>query len=163
VAGIDLMERLLAVAEAEGWPVYFLGAKDDVLADFEAEARRRLPRLVVASRRNGYFRPDEEPAVAETVRASGARLLLVAISSPLKERFLARQLHRMGPLLAMGVGGSFDVWAGRASRAPLWMQRSGLEWFYRFVQEPRRMWRRYLVGNARFGWMVLRHRLGRTR
>jgi N-acetylglucosaminyldiphosphoundecaprenol N-acetyl-beta-D-mannosaminyltransferase len=163
VAGIDLMERLLAVAEAEGWPVYFLGAKDDVLADFEAEARRRLPRLVVAGRRNGYFRPDEEPAVAETVRASGARLLLVAISSPLKERFLARQLHRMGPLLAMGVGGSFDVWAGRASRAPLWMQRSGLEWFYRFVQEPRRMWRRYLVGNARFGWMVLRHRLGRTR
>jgi len=94
--------------------------------------------------------------VAEVVRASGARLLLVAISSPLKERFLARQLHRMGPLLAMGVGGSFDVWAGRTSRAPRFMQRTGLEWFYRFLQEPRRMWKRYLVGNARFIRLVLR-------
>jgi N-acetylglucosaminyldiphosphoundecaprenol N-acetyl-beta-D-mannosaminyltransferase len=114
--------------------------------------------VVVAGRRNGYFRSEEEPVVAEAVRASGARLLLVAISSPLKERFLARQLHRMGPVLAMGVGGSFEVWAGRTSRAPRLMQRAGLEWFYRFLQEPRRMWRRYLIGNARFIWIVAKAR-----
>ncbi len=158
VAGIDLMGRLIALCESEGWPVYFLGAKDEVLAGFEAEALRRHPRLRVAGRRNGYFRADQEAGIAETIRASGARLLLVGISSPMKERFLARNIERIGPLLAMGVGGSFDVWAGKATRAPIWMQRAGLEWFHRFAQEPRRMWRRYLVGNLRFAWIVLRAR-----
>ena len=161
VAGIDLMGRLLALCEREGWPVYFLGATDDVLAAFEAEALRRHPRLPIAGRRNGYFQVDQEVGIAEMIRASGARLLLVGISSPLKERFLARNLERMGPLLAMGVGGSFDVWAGKTTRAPLWMQRAGLEWFHRFAQEPRRMWKRYLVGNLRFAWIVLRARLAR--
>lgn len=156
VAGIDLMGRLIALCESEGWPVYFLGAKDDVLAAFEAEALRRHPRLVVAGRRNGYFRVDDEAGIADAIRASGARLLLVGISSPMKERFLARNLERMGPVLAMGVGGSFDVWAGKTTRAPEWMQRAGLEWFYRFAQEPGRMWRRYLVGNLRFIWIILR-------
>jgi N-acetylglucosaminyldiphosphoundecaprenol N-acetyl-beta-D-mannosaminyltransferase len=159
VAGIDLMGRLLASCESEGWPVFFLGARDDVLVAFEAEARRRHPRLQVVGRRNGYFRADEEVGIAEAIRRSGAKLLLVGMSSPMKERFLARNLQRMGPLLAMGVGGSFDVWAGRTSRAPAWMQRVGLEWFHRFAQEPRRMWRRYLVGNLRFAWIVLRARL----
>ena len=159
VAGIDLMGRLIGLCESEGWPVYFLGAKDEVLAAFEAEALRRHPRLRVAGRRNGYFRADDEAGISDAVRASGARLLLVGISSPMKERFLARNLERMGPLLAMGVGGSFDVWAGKATRAPMWMQRAGLEWFHRFAQEPRRMWRRYLVGNLRFAWIVLRARL----
>jgi len=159
VAGIDLMGRLLALCESEGWGVYFLGAKDDVLASFEAVVKQRHPRLVVAGRRNGYFDADQEVGVADAVRLSGARLLLVATSSPMKERFLARHLERMGPVLAVGVGGSFDVWAGKTSRAPEWMQRSGLEWFHRFIQEPRRMWRRYLVGNARFGWIVIKARL----
>jgi N-acetylglucosaminyldiphosphoundecaprenol N-acetyl-beta-D-mannosaminyltransferase len=163
VAGIDLMGRLLELSAAEAWPVYFLGAKDDVLADFEGEVRRKFPRVVVAGRRNGYFRAEDEAAIAEGVRASGARILFVAISSPLKERFLARQLHRMGPVFAMGVGGSFDVWAGRASRAPRWMQRAGLEWFHRFAQEPRRMWKRYLVGNVRFAWIVAKARFSADR
>ena len=159
VAGIDLMGRLLALCESEGWPVYFLGAKEDVLSAFEDEVRRRHRRLIVAGKRNGYFHSDDESDIAQAVRISGARLLLVAMSSPLKERFLARNLVRMGGLLAVGVGGSFDVWAGRTSRAPRWMQRGGLEWLYRLAQEPRRMWRRYLLGNLRFVWIVLRARL----
>ena len=158
VAGIDLMERLLEIASAEGWPVYFLGAKEDVLADFESEVRRRLPTIVVAGRRHGYFRPEDESAIADSIRASGARLLFVAMSSPLKERFLARQMPHLGPVLAMGVGGSFDVWAGRTKRAPRVLQRAGLEWLYRFLQEPRRMWKRYLLGNARFVWLVVTRR-----
>ena len=163
VAGIDLMERLLEAAATEGWPVYLLGARPDVLRDFELEATRRYPALKVAGSRDGYFRPEEESTIAEEIRDSGARLLFVAISSPLKERFLARQLGSMGPVFAMGVGGSFDVWAGRTTRAPRWMQRSGLEWFHRFAQEPRRMWRRYLIGNLRFASLVLRERLHFTR
>jgi len=165
VAGIDIMGRLIALAEMERWPVYFFGATDDVLRDFEAEVKRRHPTLVVAGRHNGYFATGDEAAIADAIGVSGARILFVGISSPLKERFLARNLSRMGPVFAMGVGGSFDVWAGRTSRAPEWMQRAGLEWFHRFAQEPTRMWRRYLVGNLRFAWIVLREliRNGRTR
>jgi N-acetylglucosaminyldiphosphoundecaprenol N-acetyl-beta-D-mannosaminyltransferase len=159
VAGIDLMARLLATCEAKGWAVYFLGARRDVLAAFSAEVERRHPRLVIAGQRDGYFQVDEEARVAEDIRASGAKLLLVGMSSPMKERFLYRSLQFMGPVLAMGVGGSFDVWAGATTRAPQWMQRAGLEWLHRFAQEPRRMWRRYLVGNLRFALIVLRAKL----
>src|SRR5262245_4765504 len=159
VAGIDLMGRMVERCEREGWPVYLLGATDEVLSAFVDEARRRHPLLVIAGQRNGYFSADKEVGIAEEIRASGARLLLVGISSPKKERFLARHLPTMGPVLAMGVGGSFDVWAGKTKRAPQWMQKAGLEWFYRFAQEPGRMWRRYLVGNFRFGILVLRARI----
>jgi N-acetylglucosaminyldiphosphoundecaprenol N-acetyl-beta-D-mannosaminyltransferase len=159
VAGIDLMGRMLSHCEREGWRVYLLGATEEVLAAFEAAALRQHSGLLVAGRRNGYFRADEEVGIADAIRASGARLVLVGMSSPAKERFLARNLARMGPVLAMGVGGSFDVWAGKTARAPRWMQRAGLEWFHRFAQEPRRMWRRYLIGNLRFAWLVLRARV----
>jgi N-acetylglucosaminyldiphosphoundecaprenol N-acetyl-beta-D-mannosaminyltransferase len=157
VAGIDLMERLLQESERARWPVYFLGARPDVLAAFEAEVVRRHPRIVVAGRRNGYF--DDEDEVVDSIRGSGARLLFVGMPSPRKERFLAAHLGTMGPLFAMGVGGSFDVWAGRTRRAPSWLQRAGLEWLFRLAQEPRRMWKRYLLGNLRFAGIVIGERL----
>ncbi|MBN1459732.1 MAG: WecB/TagA/CpsF family glycosyltransferase [Armatimonadetes bacterium] len=157
VTGIDLMERLLALAEAEGYPVYFLGATQQILDVFSATVAARFPRLVVAGRRNGYF--DDHGEVARQIRESGARLLLAGISSPRKEFLVGENLDAMGPLLAVGVGGSFDIWAGKTKRAPRWMQRAGLEWFYRLLQEPARMWKRYLVGNARFVRLVLRERL----
>jgi len=148
VAGIDLMERLLAEAESRGWPVYFLGAKEEVLTACLDKILNQHPRLVVAGSRNGYF--DDSALVAEGIGESGARLLFVGITSPKKEFFLAEQLPNMGPVFAMGVGGSFDVMAGLVKRAPVWMQRAHLEWFYRLIQEPGRMWKRYLVGNLRF-------------
>lgn len=154
VAGIDLMERLIAEAEARQWPVYFLGARRETLDSFIARVSIRYPCLDIAGYSNGYF--DDQTAAAHAVRAAGARLLFVGISSPLKEFFLAEHIADMGPVFAMGVGGSFDVVAGITVRAPLWMQRNGLEWFYRFLQEPRRMWKRYLVGNARFVALVIR-------
>ena len=154
VAGPDLMERLIDLAERAGYPVYFLGARADVLVDFEAAEMKLHPRLVVAGRHDGYF--DDDEAVADDIHRSGARLLFVAISSPRTEFFLSRNLERIGPLFAMGVGGSFDLVAGRLRRAPRWMQDAGLEWLFRLIQEPRRMWRRYLIGNARFLGLTLR-------
>jgi len=156
VAGIDLMGELLAVAEREGWPCYFLGATEDVLSSFLAACKARFPKLVVAGSRDGYYESDQE--AVESVRASGARLLFLGMPSPKKERFVDAHLQELGPLLAVGVGGSFDVWAGLTRRAPLWMQRLGLEWLYRLIQEPRRMWRRYLVGNSRFIAIVVREK-----
>ncbi len=154
VAGPDLMERLLELAERQGYPVYFLGAKAEVLVAFEVAVLKLHPRLVIAGRHHGYF--DDDEAVADEIRRSGARLLFVAISSPRKEFFLSRNLERIGPLFAMGVGGSFDLLAGVTRRAPRWMQDAGLEWLFRLIQEPRRMWRRYLIGNARFLGLTLR-------
>jgi N-acetylglucosaminyldiphosphoundecaprenol N-acetyl-beta-D-mannosaminyltransferase len=154
VTGIDLMEELLTVAESRGWPVYFLGATEDVLAMFLERVRTVHPELSVAGSRNGYF--DDDSAVAASIANSGARLLFVAMPTPRKEYFLDEQMDGLGALLAVGVGGSFDVWAGLTRRAPLWMQRAGLEWLYRFAQEPTRMWRRYVVGNTRFLAMLAR-------
>lgn len=165
VAGIDLMGNLITEAEARGWPVFFLGAHRAVLCTFVARVTEKHPDLVVAGFHDGYF--ADAKGIADMVRDSGARLLFVGISSPLKEFFLAEHLAEMGPVFAMGVGGSFDVGAGLTRRAPMWAQRLGLEWFYRLLQEPRRMWRRYLVGNTRFLVIVGREmrmkRPGRSR
>lgn len=156
VAGIDLMGRMLAEAAGHGWPVYFLGAKQEVLDAFINEALRRHPSLVVVGSHDGYFKGAEADAeVAAAVKASGARLLFVGVPSPRKETFIAEQLDSLGPVFAMGVGGSFDVWAGLAKRAPVWMQKAGLEWFYRLVQEPFR-WRRMAANGWRFTWLFVR-------
>ena len=158
VAGIDLMERLFERAETEEWPVFLLGAHEETVRRFAEIVRERWPNSNVVGIQSGYFTDDAE--MASAIAASGARLLFVGMSSPRKEYFLAEQLPTMGPVFAMGVGGSFEVWTGNVKRAPGWMQRWGLEWAYRFAQEPGRMWRRYLVGNARFAWMVLGARVG---
>jgi N-acetylglucosaminyldiphosphoundecaprenol N-acetyl-beta-D-mannosaminyltransferase len=156
VAGIDLMAALLGLAEQRGFRVYLLGARAEVLAAAEEEIRQRHPGIVIAGGHHGYFERDEEDAVVAQIAASKPDLLFIALETPQKELFLARNKDRLPVPFAMGVGGSFDVLAGRRRRAPRWMQEAGLEWLYRFMQEPRRLGRRYVLGNARFIAMVLR-------
>jgi N-acetylglucosaminyldiphosphoundecaprenol N-acetyl-beta-D-mannosaminyltransferase len=160
VAGIDLFEALVARAAAKGWRVYFLGAREEVVQGVHALYGRMLPELRIAGCRNGYWRPEEEAAVAGEIAASRPDLLFVAISSPAKERFLAKYQAEMRVPFAMGVGGAFDVVVGKVRRAPRWMQQAGLEWFFRFAQEPARMFRRYFVEDARFFWLLAKE-LGR--
>lgn len=155
VAGIDLMHELLALAEQEGWRVYFLGARPEVLERAVARIRERHPRLEVAGARDGYFTPEEEPEVRESVRTARPHLLFVAMSSPHKEYWLGEHARALAVPLSMGVGGALDVEAGIARRAPVWMQRVGLEWLFRLLQDPRRLLGRYTVGNARFLALVL--------
>ena len=159
VTGIDLMHRLLAEAVARQWPVYFLGARAEVLAAAVERLTSANPGLIVAGTHDGYF--DDAGEIAAAVRESGARILFVAMPSPAKEYLIADHIADFGPLLAVGVGGSLDVVAGKVARAPRWMQQTGLEWLYRFLQEPRRMWRRYLVGNTLFVWLTLREKITR--
>lgn len=156
VAGIDLFEALMERSARKGWRVFLLGAKEDVVSAVNSRYPMKYPGLVVAGYRNGYWKPDEEAAVAEQIRAARADLVFVAISSPTKEQFLSRNHARMGVPFAMGVGGTFDVAVGQVKRAPLWMQRFGLEWFYRFLQEPRRMFRRYFIDDMAFLWMLIK-------
>jgi N-acetylglucosaminyldiphosphoundecaprenol N-acetyl-beta-D-mannosaminyltransferase len=158
VAGIDLFERLLAEAAEAGLRVYLLGARQDVVDDVVRIATARFPGLVVAGARNGYWSPDEEAAVVDDIAASRADLLFVALPSPRKELFMEGYATELGVPFRMGVGGSFDVMAGRTTRAPRWAQRIGMEWAFRLLQEPRRMARRYLVGNTAFVLLTIRRR-----
>jgi N-acetylglucosaminyldiphosphoundecaprenol N-acetyl-beta-D-mannosaminyltransferase len=163
VTGIDLMGRLLARAEDRGHRVYFLGARPAVVEAVVARARREHPGLIVAGARDGYWTPEEEPAVAHAVGAAKPDILFVALGSPAKEQFLARWKDEIRAGFVMGVGGSFDVYAGVVQRAPRWIQRLGLEWLYRVRQEPRRLWRRYLGDAPRFAWLVVRELAARRR
>ena len=163
VTGVDLMTRLIERAGASGHRLYLLGAREEVVAAVAERIRREQPDVVIAGWRNGYWAPSDEPAVVEAIAATRPDILFVAIGSPTKERFLARWKDHIGAPFVMGVGGSFDVYAGRVQRAPGWMRRVGLEWLFRVIQEPRRMWRRYLGDAPRFAWLVVRELVGRRR
>jgi N-acetylglucosaminyldiphosphoundecaprenol N-acetyl-beta-D-mannosaminyltransferase len=164
VAGIDLFDALMQRAAQSGWRVFLLGAREEVVAGVATHYTKQLPSLTICGWRNGYWQgPQEEAQVAAQVRASRADLLFVAISSPQKEQFLDRQQEAMQVPFAMGVGGSFDVVVGKVKRAPRWMQRAGLEWFYRFLQEPRRMFRRYFLEDTVFFWLLLKELAQRTK
>lgn len=157
VAGIDLFEALMGRAADKGWRVFLLGAREEVVAAVRTTYLRKYPQLAIAGFRNGYWNGEqEEAAVVEQIRASGADLLFVAISSPKKEQFLGRHQAAMQIPFAMGVGGTFDVAIGKVKRAPLWMQKAGLEWFFRFLQEPRRMFRRYFIDDMAFIWLLIK-------
>jgi N-acetylglucosaminyldiphosphoundecaprenol N-acetyl-beta-D-mannosaminyltransferase len=153
VTGIDLFLALLQAAAERGDSVYLLGAEPAVVDRAAAAIRARLPGLRIAGWHHGYFW-DDEPAMVRAIRESGANMLFVGITSPKKERFIHQWREQLGVRLAMGVGGSFDVLAGKTRRSPRWMQRAGLEWLFRLLLEPRRLWKRYFVSNAAFCWLV---------
>jgi N-acetylglucosaminyldiphosphoundecaprenol N-acetyl-beta-D-mannosaminyltransferase len=154
VAGIDLFERLVGAAARDGSSVYFLGATDEVVQAAVGVMTERHPGLRVAGARDGYWQDDQE--VVSAVRAARPDYLFLAIPSPRKEFWLKEHMPALGVPFAMGVGGSFDVIAGKIKRAPVWVQKIGCEWVYRLAQEPRRMWKRYLVGNSRFIWLTMK-------
>lgn len=153
VAGIDLFHQLNGMAEEERFPVFFLGASEDVVHRTAEVMQGNHPNLNIAGYHLGYFWDDEETLV-KRVKDSGAKLLFVAITSPKKENFINKWRDELGVDFVMGVGGTFDVVAGKVNRAPKWMQDNGLEWFYRIVQEPRRMWKRYAITNSKFVWLL---------
>jgi N-acetylglucosaminyldiphosphoundecaprenol N-acetyl-beta-D-mannosaminyltransferase len=155
VAGIDLMFNLLALAEQRGFRVYVLGARAGVLELAVARLRSRYPGLQFAGYRDGYFGEWELEAVCADIRDAQAQILLVAMSSPRKEYFLGEHGARLGVPFVMGVGGAIDVVAGTTRRAPRILQRVGLEWLFRLLQEPRRLGPRYITTNGRFAALLL--------
>jgi N-acetylglucosaminyldiphosphoundecaprenol N-acetyl-beta-D-mannosaminyltransferase len=155
VAGIDLMYGILERGQEKGYRVYLLGATREVVETAADRIRKQYPGVAIVGHQHGYFSDAEEEAVASAIADTRPDVLFVAITSPRKERFLARWSGRLGVSVWHGVGGSFDVLAGKVERAPEAWQRLGLEWLYRVKQEPRRLWRRYLVTNGLFIGMLL--------
>ena len=159
VAGIDLMEELVKLASDKGYRLFFLGAKEEIVKSVVDIYSKKYGHKIIAGYRNGYFKKEDEANIAQQIADSNADILFVAISSPKKEIFLNTYKHLIKTPFIMGVGGSFDVISGFVKRAPKWMQDWGLEWFYRTMQEPRRMWKRYLFGNSTFIYLVLKEKV----
>lgn len=158
VAGIDLMENLIKLSFKKNYKVFFFGAKEEIVSRVVEKYADLYSKDIIAGYRNGYFKNEDEENIARQIASSGADILFVAISSPIKEIFLNKYKNIIDIPFIMGVGGSFDVVSGKVKRAPLWMQKSGLEWFYRFLQEPRRMWKRYLTTNSLFIYYTLKEK-----
>jgi len=156
VAGVDIMTRLFAVCAEKGFRPYLLGAEAVVLEAVKARLAAEYPGLEIAGMQDGYFRPEDETAVVAAINASGADCLFVAMPTPRKERFLKRHRAILTPSFVMGVGGSFDVYGGKVKRAPRLVQALGMEWLFRVLQEPRRLWRRYYETNTAYAGLLWR-------
>lgn len=156
VAGIDLFENLLALADRKKYSVFLLGATVHVLDELERVIGRRYPNARICGSRDGYFAADQAAEVAAQIASSSPDMLFVAITSPKKEKFIAAHQATMKVPVTHGVGGSFDILAGKTERAPEVWQKLGMEWAFRVIQEPRRMFMRYFRTNTVFIYMVLR-------
>jgi N-acetylglucosaminyldiphosphoundecaprenol N-acetyl-beta-D-mannosaminyltransferase len=154
VYGPDLMERLCELASQEGWGCFLYGGKPGVAKQVGRRLRRRFPGLKVVGTYSPPFRPltaAESNEVTQMINSSRAELVWVGISTPKQEVWMAEHINRLeAPVVLIGVGAAFDIYSGRTHRPPKWLGPLGLFWLYRLIQEPRRLWRRYLVGNARF-------------
>lgn len=156
--GSDFNPLILGLAAAKGWPVFLLGAKPGVAERAAAAMNRRYPQLDVVGTHDGYWPAGADAEVAAEIRSTGASLVMAALGNPLQERWLSDHLEGTGARIGVGVGAFFDFAAGEVRRAPAWMNRLGIEWIFRLLQEPRRLWRRYIVGNPLFLGRVLRAR-----
>lgn len=161
--GSDFNPRILELAAERGWKVFLLGGRPGVADRAATTLQASIDGLQIAGTRDGFFDRSQDAEVAAQVRAAGADVLVVAMGNPLQERWLAANLDATGARVGVGVGAFLDFVVGAQKRAPLWMNRWGVEWVWRLAQEPRRMWRRYVVGNPVFLARVLRTHLARRR
>jgi len=162
IAGMDLLPALCRAAEQSSVPVFFLGATEETLRAVRERLEREHPRLVIAGMKAPSFgrpRLSERRETLDEIRASGARLVFVALGCPKQELWMCRHREALSAV-QVGVGGAIEVFAGLRRRAPQAMQDLGLEWAVRLVQEPARLWRRYFETNTIYAWMLVRHRLG---
>jgi N-acetylglucosaminyldiphosphoundecaprenol N-acetyl-beta-D-mannosaminyltransferase len=160
VAGIDLVLALARRGAQEGWRFFLYGGRPGVAEAAAEELRRRYPGVQIVGTAHGYQTPEGEEAVRAAIRSARPQVLLVGLGSPKQEYWIARHLPELGVPVAVGIGGSLDVLAGKSRRAPEWVRRRGLEWLYRLVREPRR-WRRQSVLPA-FAWRVFWASLGES-
>lgn len=147
VAGIDLMQNLVELSEKKGYSVYLLGAKQEVVEKTAEVLKKKYANLNLVGFHNGYFKEPEWSTISKELKRLAPDFVFVGITSPLKEYLIEFLQDDGNKSVFMGVGGSFDVISGNIPRAPMWMQKTGLEWLFRVIQEPRRLFKRYFVGN----------------
>lgn len=162
VAGVDLVDALSERARREGFGIYLLGAHSEVVEEASRRLAGRYPGLKICGAADGYFPPSAGRERARAIAESGAEILIVAMGVPRQEFFIEDHWKELGVSFALGVGGSLDVVAGIRKRAPRPIQVLGLEWIFRLVQEPRKLWKRYLVTNSQFSFQLCKELLRRA-
>jgi N-acetylglucosaminyldiphosphoundecaprenol N-acetyl-beta-D-mannosaminyltransferase len=163
LAGVDMFQALCKRAADEGLRIFLLGGRPGSAEKAAEKLLANSPGLIIS----GIFCPphgfEDDPSQQEEIqariRAANPHLLFVAFGAPKQEYWIHEHARNLGVPIAMGVGGSFEMVGGIVPRAPMWMRKTGLEWVHRLVREPRRMWRRYLIGSLQFAVVVLRQRL----
>ena len=156
INGTDLMDALIELSATKNYRLYFLGAREEVLNTAIKNVLKKYPTANIVGWRNGYFAPTDESQIIANINQAEPDILFVGMSTPQKEFWVRKHLSELKVPIIHGVGGSIDVLAGHTQRAPLWMQKNGLEWFYRFLQEPGRLWKRYLFTNSEFVYLILK-------
>ena len=157
VSGIDLMQNLVEKSFEKGYKCFFFGAQEKVVSNLVQNYSKLYSKDIIAGFCHGFYDSINEKNIVNEIVSSEANILFVAMSSPKKEIFLNKYKEELKDInFIMGVGGSFDVISGKIKRAPIYMQKIGLEWFYRFLQEPKRMWKRYFFGNLKFIYLILK-------
>ena len=162
VSGIDLMEHIISHADKKQWKIFFLGASEDIIIKTVNKYAQTYSKDIIAGYHNGYFTKDDEDNIVDIINIANADILFIGMPSPKKEYFIDNHFEKLNCYLIMGVGGSFDVIAGKVKRAPIWMQKYALEWLFRLFQEPRKMWKRYLYTNSMFIWLILKEKIMRS-
>lgn len=163
VDGPTFMKEAMQYGVSRGWRHYLYGSTPDVLDALERRLQEEVPGVQIvgsASPAFGEQTPEQAMRDLERINASAPDLVWIGLGMPKQELWMDRYFQATNAPVLLGVGAAFDFQAGAKARAPLWMQRAGMEWLHRLIQEPRRLWRRYLIGNAEFGFLVLRSRLG---
>jgi len=163
VAGVDLMMDLVDLSNKKGYSIYLLGAKQEVVEKTADVLKEKYSNLDIKGIRNGYFKREEWPEISSKIKELNPDLVFVGITSPMKEYVIEFLQNDGNNAVFMGVGGSFDVISGNIPRAPKWMQKMNLEWLFRVMQEPKRLFKRYFVGNWKFVKSVLRERVSKKR
>jgi N-acetylglucosaminyldiphosphoundecaprenol N-acetyl-beta-D-mannosaminyltransferase len=162
VYGPDLMERVCELASKRGWRCFLYGGAPGVPEEASDRLLERFPGLRIVGGYSPPFRPltpTEDDEITEMIKSSGAELVWVGISTPKQELWMAEHVNRLDPpVVLIGVGAAFDIHSGRMRKPPKWLGPAGLSWLFRLWQEPRRLWRRYLLGNLRFLGAIIRRR-----
>ena len=159
IAGIDLMQKLIELCEKKEYSIYLLGAKQSVVDKTADVLMTAYPSLNIVGIHNGYFKEVDWAVISTKLKEKHPDIVFVGITSPIKEYLIEYLQNDGNNSVFMGVGGSFDVISGHIPRAPKWMQDNGLEWLFRVLQEPRRLFKRYFVGNALFIKDVIREKV----
>jgi N-acetylglucosaminyldiphosphoundecaprenol N-acetyl-beta-D-mannosaminyltransferase len=158
VYGPDFMLNMCALSVQRGYRHFLYGGRPGIAEELRTELTRRYPGLQIVGTYTPPFRPlnaEEEEDLRAQLAASQADILWCGLSTPKQERFMAVYSGRLPVKLMVGVGAAFDLLSGNLAEAPDWMKRSGLQWLYRLIKEPKRLWRRYLLNNPRFIWLSL--------
>lgn len=157
VPATDLMQSLISYCAEHKHSIFLFGAEETIVQKLKNILTEKHGAHIITGVRNGFFSSDDEQEIIDQINQSKAEVLLLGMPSPAKERFVFLHRDKMPNVhVFMGVGGAFDVMSGKVKRAPTWVQNIAMEWFYRMMQEPQRLWKRYLLGNSQFIVLVLK-------